>query len=143
MAQLYESECYCTNTRRSSGFLTEYYDKQLEESGMSIAQYYLLINLYRMGPMNITHWAEQVGLERSTMVRNVRTLEKNQYIELAEGYGKVYKLSSHGEESLMKAQQRWNIAQSKIEAYLGKEDADAFLRISRKIQNADMGQLLQ
>ncbi len=138
MAKLYESECYCTNARRESGILTEFYDKQLAQSGMSASQYYLLINLDRKGPMNITHWANLVGLERSTMVRNVRTLEKNSFIELADGYGKVYRLSAHGEESLRHARELWKTAQKKIEMLLGKEDANTLIRISRKLQGLEL-----
>ena len=67
MAKLYDSKCYCTNIRRSANVLTEYYNKGLEDTGLSVAQYYLLINLKRLERANITHWAERVGLDRSTM----------------------------------------------------------------------------
>ena len=74
MAQLYKSNCYCTNLRRSANAISDFYDTALKEAGLTISQYYLLVNLSRLGTANITHWAEHVGLNRSTMVRNIKLL---------------------------------------------------------------------
>lgn len=134
MAKLYESSCYCTNIRRSSGILTDFYDEALKESGLTIAQYYLLINLSRLEKANITHWAEYIGLDRSTMVRNVKLLQSRDYIEETEGNGKTFKLSPTGSETLKKAQQDWGRAQAELEAFLGEEDTAELLRIARKLQ---------
>ena len=45
MAKLYESPCYCTNLRRSANAVSDYYDARLRPSGLTAAQYYLLLNL--------------------------------------------------------------------------------------------------
>ena len=132
--KLYKSECYCTNLRRSAGFVSDFYDKAMEETGLTAAQYYLLINLSRLKAVNVTHWAERVGLDRSTMIRNIRVLENHGYIELSEGHGKVYTLTQHGTDTLEATVPIWNKAQKQIETFLGKEDADAILRIGSKLQ---------
>ena len=134
MSKLYESSCYCTNIRRCSNLLTDIYDEALKESGLTIAQYYLLINLSRLGKANITHWAERIGLDRSTMVRNVKLLQKREYIEETEGNGKTFKLSAVGENVLEKAQRSWDNAQTELEGFLGPEDAQELLRLTRKLQ---------
>lgn len=90
MAKLYNSACYCTNLRRCANAISDFYDKELKETGMSIAQYCLLINLKRMENANITHWAERVGLERSTMVRNIKVLEARGLIEQIMGTEKRF-----------------------------------------------------
>lgn len=134
MAKLYESSCYCTNIRRCSNILTDFYDEALKESGLTIAQYYLLINLSRLGKANITHWAEYIGLDRSTMVRNVQLLQKREYIEETEGNGKTFMLSATGIEVLEQAKAGWDKAQAELEDFLGKDDAGELLRIGRKLQ---------
>lgn len=129
----YESKCYCTNLRRSAGALTEFYDAELRETGLTVAQYHLLINLSRLGSANITHWAERVGLERSTMVRNIAVLEARGMVETAPGRGRVLTLSPAGREALERAVPIWEEAQRKLEDFLG-EDAAAILRIGAKLQ---------
>ena len=78
MSKLYNSTCYCTNLRRSANAMSEFYDSALKEAELTISQYYLLVNLSRLGKANITHWSEQVGLDRSTMVRNIKPLQSRQ-----------------------------------------------------------------
>lgn len=133
MKELYRSECYCTNARRCSNMLTDFYDRSMEESGLTVAQYYLLINLSRMGSANVTHWAGRVGLERSTMVRNIKLLTSKGLIELTEGHGKTYCLTPDGKSALDRAIPIWQSTQQKIENLLGTEDAQALIRISEKL----------
>ena len=135
MNSKYKSTCYCTNLRRSTNIISTYYDSALKEAGLTIAQYYLLINLSRLESANITHWAEHVSLDRSTMIRNIKPLLEKELIESAEGHGKTFTLSAKGKQILVTAIPLWQKAQEQIESFLGKEDAEAILRIYEKLQN--------
>lgn len=130
----YESRCYCTHLRRSANTLSEFYDAALEETGLTVSQYNLLVNLSRLGSANITRWAERVGLERSTMVRNIAVLESRGMVETAPGRGKVFILSPAGREALERALPIWEKVQRELEDFLGEEDAAAILRIGAKLQ---------
>ena len=132
---MYESPCYCTNLRRGALWATEYYDKMLAPSGLSVPQYYLLINLSRMEKANISQWAERVGLDRTTMVRNVKTLENKGLVAPAEGRGKTFTLTETGKATLARGVALWEQAQEKLRDSIGPEDADALLRICRKLQD--------
>lgn len=121
--QVYKSTCYCTNLRRSASVLSDIYDDSLKPAGVTVAQYYLLINLSRLGSANITHWAQQVGLDRSTMVRNIKLLQTRNYVETTEGRGKVFTLTPEGSHVLELAVPLWEHAQEKIRNTLGNEDA--------------------
>lgn len=134
MTETYKSVCYCTNLRRSANFVSSFYDSFLDKSGLTISQYYLLINLSRLGAANITHWANHVGLDRSTMVRNIKPLQNRNLIELAEGHGKTFSLSQEGRDTLNLAIPLWENAQKEMETILGKEDSAAILRICGKLQ---------
>lgn len=131
---LYKSECYCTNLRRSANAVSDFYDRELKPSGLTAPQYYLMINLSRLGSANITHWAEHVGLERSTMVRNIRPLEARGFITQTDGHGKTYALTGDGKAALDAAITMWTEAQRKLRDYLGGDDASAILRIGAKLQ---------
>lgn len=142
MTKLYKSECYCTNLRRCANAISDFYDRELKETGITISQYYLLINLKRLENANITHWAEYVGLDRSTMVRNIKLLESRGFVERTEGHGKTFALSKAGETTLDAAIPIWKKAQKKMEKFLGEEDSKAILRIGSKLQEleeADLG----
>ena len=133
--KLYQSSCYCTNLRRSANVVTDFYGSVLKNAGLTVAQYYLLINLSRLEAANITQWAERVGLDRSTMVRNVKLLESKGWISPAAGKGKVFSLSPEGRQVLDQAIPLWQDAQAQMETLLGKEDAAAFFRIHEKLQH--------
>ncbi|MDD7362859.1 MAG: MarR family winged helix-turn-helix transcriptional regulator [Peptoniphilus sp.] len=126
--------CYCTNLRRSAHAISAFYDERLKASGITASQYYLLINLSRMGSANITHWATCVGLDRSTMARNIKPLEAQMLLERTSGRGKTYKLSDKGFETLKVAVPLWEDAQTDIERFLGDRDAEAILRIGQNLQ---------
>lgn len=138
MSKLYKSECYCTNLRRSANAVTYFYDNALKNIGITVSQYYLLVNLSRLERANITHWAEHVGLDRSTMVRNIKLLESKKFIEQTEGNGKTFTLSETGKKTLDSAVAVWKDTQKKIEYFLGKEDSEAILRIGAKLQTMEI-----
>ncbi len=129
------SECYCCNLKKSAGWISDYYDKAVIESGLTMSQYYLLRKLAKMEAANITAWAKEAELERTTMVRNVKVLEKHDLIELVAGSGKTYSLSQHGKEALNIAMPIWEKRQRELEEFLGEEDIDALLRIASKLQH--------
>lgn len=135
MARLYKSECYCTNLRRSSKAISDIYTKALEEVDLTAPQYYILINLKRMVSANMSDWSKRVGLDRSTIIRNSKHLMKKGMIEQAEGHGKVFTTSKKGEETLRMAEVIWGKTQHKMLNVLGKDDAEALIRISEKLQD--------
>lgn len=135
MPKPYKSTCYCTNLRRCANIAADFYDRELQASGLTVSQYYLLINLQRLENANITHWAAFVGLERSTMVRNIKVLDSRGFLERREGPGKTFALSKAGQTALEEAVPLWEAAQRQMELSLGEEDVQALLRIGAKLQD--------
>ena len=135
LARLYKSECYCTNIRRSAKVISDMYTKALSEVDLTAPQYYLLINLKRMESANMSDWSKRVGLDRSTIIRNSKHLLGKGMIEQAEGHGKVFKLSQKGEGTVKRAEVIWEKTQHRMLNVLGKDDAEALIRISEKLQD--------
>lgn len=135
LSSLYHSECYCTNLRRGAGAVTEFYDRFLADVGLSAGQYYLLINLSRLGVANVAQWARHVGLERSTLVRNIQLLVQQGWIgEGGPGRGHRYTLTLEGQAVLERAIPCWQAAQQALEEVLGETDTAALLRICGRLQ---------
>lgn len=123
MARTLESGCYCTNLRCGAEAVTDFYDAALKPSGLTMAQYSVLVNLSQMNQANIIHWAERVGLERSTLVRNLKPMQDCGLIEATEVHGKVFRLSEAGKEVLACAVPLWEQVQVRMKEFLG-EDAE-------------------
>ena len=90
-----------------------------------------------MEKANLSQWAERVGLDRTTMVRNVKTLESKGLIAPAEGRGRTFALTEIGKTTLTHGIKLWEQAQAELREKLGGEDADTLLRICRRLQNSD------
>src|ERR1700754_2465481 len=72
------TDCYCTSLRAATRRLSALYDEALEPVGVNVAQWGLLRKLGAADsqPLSIGELAEASELERSTVARNVRVLEK-------------------------------------------------------------------
>lgn len=141
MNRPYKSECYCTNLRRASNRITEYYNAGFEELGITTPQYYLLINLYRRGESTASGLSKEIGLERSTLVRNLNHLvDKGLVGSDPQGQGRknIFALTDAGIALTISARKKWNENQKKLEKAIGKTDAEELIRIANKIQEIDI-----
>lgn len=138
MGRAFSSNCYCVNLRRSAGAVSNYYDRALSGLGITASQFYLLFTLDRLEYAHGTQLAEAVGLDRSTMVRNVRLLVEHGWIqEVVKGRGKNFSLTASGKAVLEQGRVCWESAQSGLESYLGEADTKAILRIGEKLKNLE------
>ena len=138
MSKLYKSKCYCTNLRRSANFITEYYNLCFKDLDLTVAQYYIMVNLSRLKNSNSSDLSKTIGLERSTLVRNIQGLIKKGLVdEGGEGKGRQFRLTKKGEKLLENAKPKWEEAQDKMKKFLGEEDSLALFRIADKLQYLD------
>lgn len=138
MSKLYKSKCYCTNLRRSANAITEYYNRCFSDLDLTVAQYYIMVNLSRIKNANSSDLSKIIGLERSTLVRNIQGLIKKGWVsEGGEGKGRQFKLTKRGEKLIENVKPKWEEAQDKIKKFLGEEDSSALLRIADKLQYLD------
>ena len=80
-----DSQCLCINLRRAARGVSRHYDGALDGFGINVAQYSLLCNLQRLNEPSISTLAEAMGLDRSTLGRNLRVLEGDGLVMLVEG----------------------------------------------------------
>lgn len=116
------STCICIALRQASRKLTAHYDEALAQAGVNIAQFSLLRKLRRHGAMSLTALAELVELDRSTLGRNLRVLEKMGLVALNAGTDQrqaVAALSEAGRETLTTGDPLWERAQADMAEKIG------------------------
>jgi DNA-binding MarR family transcriptional regulator len=107
-------QCACSAARRKSRELTRFYDETMRGSGVRVSQFSLLATLIQTGPMAATRLAEFLGLERTTLTRNLRPLLRDGFVRIDEGADRrVHKvaITRKGEEAARWAFPFWKKAQ--------------------------------
>lgn len=131
------SPCNCLNLRRASQAITEVYDEFIAPSNLKIGQFSLLKHINQLGPISVSDLATIIRLDRTTLVRNLKPLEKSGLVEDISIKGtrnRQLKLTGKGFENYKYAEELWKKAQSFLEEYLGKDNIDTFTKLLSKIE---------
>ena len=118
--------CICVAVRKASRRLTAVYDEVLAPEGINLAQFSLLRNIRRSGPVSLTQLGEIVELDRSTLGRNVRVLERMGLVKATPGADQreaAVSLSPNGLATLNRSIPLWESVQTDIYARIGAQGA--------------------
>lgn len=122
-------QCFCTSLRNATRRVAALYDEALEPVGVNIAQFALLRAVARGEPVALTELGRRTELDRSTVGRNVRVLERQGLVTLSRGAEDQREasvsLSEGGRCALESGAPLWEGVQTKIEARLGAGGASA------------------
>lgn len=128
-----KTRCYCAAIRAASRKATALYDQALEPVGLNLAQYSLMRRIEYAGSPSLTELGRLAELDRSTVGRNVRVLEKMGLARLAAAHDlreSAVCLTDAGAEALAAAAPLWDQAQQQIESTLGADGAKALRRLA-------------
>ena len=78
-------DCRCLNARREAQRLTRAYDEKLRPFGLTVNQFSMLTILILAGPLSVAELAEHLGIDRTTLTRNLALGEKNGLVETVTG----------------------------------------------------------
>jgi DNA-binding MarR family transcriptional regulator len=124
-------QCVCFNLRKSARAVTRFYDAVLQPIGIQGTQFSLLSVLHHAGEVPITEVAERLGVDRTTLTRNLRTLIRREYVALEQGKDgrtKSVKLTGVGRDMLVKALPFWEAAQKSVRDGLGPSRFNGLLK---------------
>jgi DNA-binding MarR family transcriptional regulator len=117
------AECNCLAIRQAARQVTQLYDGHLAAAGLRSTQYSILSRIARLGPLPINKLAEAMVMDRTTMGRAVRPLERDKLVAISSGKedGRVraIRLTPAGEKRLALARTLWLKAQEKFETSYG------------------------
>ncbi|MEK1907530.1 MAG: MarR family transcriptional regulator [Pseudomonas sp.] len=134
------THCLCTKLRRASRSVTKLYDDALDAVGINVAQYSLLKHLQRLRQPSITTLAEALGLDRSTLGRNLKVLQGKGLVLLSGGEdqrNRLVSLSEAGKARLAQALQAWEQAQVQLTERMGGERRALLLELLGELERLD------
>lgn len=134
------TQCLCTHLRRAARGVSRHYDGALDGFGINVAQYSLLCNLKRLDQPSISTLAQAMGLDRSTLGRNLRVLEGVGLVKLSQGddqRNRVVCLTQAGTERLAAALPAWEAAQQRLMDRLGEERRAQLLTLLNELAGGD------
>ena len=115
------SPCYCINYRRAANTLTKYYDAAFAPIGLTGNQFFLLNSIQQLGSCNKSELAQYTSLDRTTIIRNLNTLEKKELVEPAPGASRrssAIQLSETGSKAFMAGLGIWQKLQEEVQQVL-------------------------
>lgn len=136
----YQSQCICVHARQIARSVTRVYDEALAPSGLTLAQYALLRAVERNEPAPIGTLADELDLDRTTLARNLRPLERDGLLATAVSKADrrvtQARLSARGRQVLALAVPLWRVAQAHIEARIGGRRARMLRELARALPDA-------
>jgi len=115
-------ECACATLRETSRTLTRMYDEALKPSGLLATQYIVLVAIQKDQPATIGQLAETLVMDRTTLTRNLKPLEKSGLIVSGTGEDQrthVVSLTLKGKTAMEKAFPLWRKVQGHVATTLG------------------------
>jgi DNA-binding MarR family transcriptional regulator len=117
--------CTCFRLRRTARRMTQIYDAHLAPSGLTLTQYSLLANLVRRDPPTVHVLAEVMGMDRTTLTRNLKPLLTRGLLVFTPGTdrrSKCIQVTPEGQSVWAQAKTLWRLAQDEINSRLGDGD---------------------
>ena len=136
LAQM-QGTCACYNIRKAARLVTQLYDTVMEPSGLLGTQFVLMAAVGRARAANVTRLAQAIGMDRTTLTRNLRLLERQGFIEMDAGLDRrthIVRLTEQGRQALEAALPLWRRAQEMVISRFGQERTNALLAELRALE---------
>jgi DNA-binding MarR family transcriptional regulator len=117
-----DNNCMGTRVRRAARVVGNYYDVNLKSAGLKGTQFTLLIAIFLNPSITITQLADLMLLNRTTLNRNLKPLERQGFVRTSPGKDqrtRVLKITQEGRSILIEALPLWVKAQSGVVELLG------------------------
>jgi DNA-binding MarR family transcriptional regulator len=117
--------CSSQKVRRLSRRVSQHFDHIVAGAGVKTTQYSLLSHVLRLGPVRPGELAQAMGLEASTLTRNLQSLVAAGWVSVEPGTdderSRLVSLTREGRHKHKAAQRVWREAQAAFNARLGEE----------------------
>jgi len=126
--------CKCWALRRASRAVTQHYEASFRGTGLRATQFTLLAILAQTGPLPLTELAAKLGLERTSLTRNLRPLEKRGFVISATDDDQRVRriaITKKGEKAALAALDAWKQAQSTVDDVLRGTGIDKIFGLPR------------
>ena len=131
--------CACATARHVARTLTQLYDDALKDAGLEAPQFALLMTIDAIGPCNQSALGERYALDKTTVSRNVKWLERQGWVRSAIGKSRRDReltLTAAGKKRLAVARPQWRKAQDHLRSEMSEAEWNAMFRAFRKVVTA-------
>jgi DNA-binding MarR family transcriptional regulator len=135
-SSLDQTACNCLALRQAARHVSQIYDGHLASEGLRTTQYSILAKLNRLGPLSINELAKSMVMDRTTLGRAIRPLERDRLLSIGagdDGRTRSLRLTPAGEARLKAATAKWREAQKQFEAAFGVGDAADLRTVLRRV----------
>lgn len=129
--------CFGHRSRKAARAVTRAFNLRLRPFNLQISQYILLGAIARSGDRSIAALAEEVGVEPSAVLRNLKVLEERGLVSNTGGRGRAgrrLRVTAPGHELIEASLPHWAKAQADLADLLegrADETREALLRLER------------
>ncbi len=120
------TRCNCLALRQAARHVSQIYDGHLASESLRTTQYSVLAKSNRLEPMSINELANSMVMDRTTLGRAIRPLERDGLLMIGagdDGRTRSLRLTARGEARLKAAKAKWREAQREFEIAFGARDA--------------------
>jgi len=129
--------CVNFNLRKAMRAVSQHYDKILAPTKLRCTQFTILTVLSKMGAMTVTDLAENLVMDRTTLTRNLKPLEKEGYLtilpDITDRRSRRIVLTNTGKAAQEMAMPYWQQAQSEMVNFMGEEDTKQLIGYLRRL----------
>ena len=125
------ASCFCLASRQAARRITRLYDSRMQPSGIRATQFTILSQLMLRGEMPIGKLAAFLGMERTTLTRNLTLLEQQKWISSKAGddpRSRMIAITAQGRGMVRRGFPYWSKAQAQVGKMLGA-DGQAALKL--------------
>jgi DNA-binding MarR family transcriptional regulator len=122
--------CVCFNLRWVTRAVTQFYDAQMRKHGIRPTQGSILASLNTKDSWNMAELSDWLGTDRTTLVRNLRPLQRDGLARAVSGGrgGRVeVSLTAKGRKKVEESMPTWRSTQSAVVKTLGEKRWSAIL----------------
>lgn len=124
-------ECFAFALRRSSRAVSQIYDHAFMVLGLRSTQFNLLVGMSKYQAKTLTELALWLVMDRTTLTRNLKPLERAGLIcsaATSDKRSKAYALTDQGKDLVEKAMPLWQQIQNSLDRVLGNEFRPEFIK---------------
>jgi DNA-binding MarR family transcriptional regulator len=130
--------CAVWNARLTARRVTQFLAARMGETGLGVAQFGLIAQIAAAEDDTLGALAQRMGLDPSTLTRNLQVLERDGLIEIAAGAPDMRRravwLTEQGAQRLQAAMGAWRKAHAELEKLL---DVPAVLKVARMTERLE------
>jgi len=133
--------CFCGVLLIAARSVSRLYNEELRSAGLEATQHAMLMVLRHLGSMAVGHLGERLAVDKTTISRNIKILERNGWVDLErgrDGRERIATITRAGTKKLTSARPNWDRAQQRMRAAL---PSGSFEVIRRELPNVALAAL--